>query len=117
LNWILFFIKGVVMFDRRSMARMYAQQHFATDPGTDLVLYLPKGSPEREIRLVEINRLIPERVIEPIDFGVERGNPNSHSLVVIDLTPDQWDRIKNDQLHLPEGWILEGSEEIDRPNV
>jgi hypothetical protein len=45
-------------FDRNGMARWYARQHLKTDPGIQVVYYLPEDAPEREIRLLEINDLI-----------------------------------------------------------
>ena len=48
-------------FNRASMARKYAKAHLKTDPGLVSVYYLPKNAGEREIRLIEINKLIGDR--------------------------------------------------------
>ena len=42
-------------FDRDEMAQWYAHEHLKTDPGLELVYYLPTKAGAREIRLVEIN--------------------------------------------------------------
>jgi hypothetical protein len=97
-------------FDRDELARWYAKKHLKTDPGIREVLYLPKGSPEREIRLLEINDLMAERSedpLEPIDFGVDIGEADSHTLFVVDVTPAQWQRIISKQIQLPPNWSLE----------
>lgn len=97
-------------FDRDSWAKHYAVSHFETDDGICEIHYLPTGSPEREIRLLEVNRLIAVRdsaPLEPIDFGVDRDFPTAHTLMVLDVTPDQWERIKARELTLPDGWLLE----------
>lgn len=107
-----------VKFDRDALARFYAKRHLRTDPGIQLVLYLPNGAPEREIRLLEVNELMAERNIdplEPIDFGVDRWDPNSsHLLMVLDVSPRQLEKIQKKKLSLPDGWTLEGAVAIPR---
>jgi hypothetical protein len=103
---------SVVQFDRDAMARWYADRHLRTDPGILESHYLPANAPDREIRLVEVNSLIGSRTenpIEPIDFGVDTGAPSKHTLLVADVTPEQWKRIEQGQLALPDGWSLEDS--------
>ena len=99
-----------VQFDRDSLARWYAQQHLQTDPAIRSIYYLPANAPPREIRLVEINDLMPDRnddALEPIDFGVDRGSDSEHRLFVLDVTPGQWERIAQSALPMPHGWSLE----------
>lgn len=91
------------------MAKWYAKQHLKTDPGIDSIYYLPSNSGDREIRLVEINKEIVDRSdesLEPIDFGIDTGTDNAHKLFVLDITPEQWTRIKAGQLGLPSDWSL-----------
>lgn len=99
-------------FDRDSMARWYAQEHLKTDPGLTSVYYLPSFADDREIRLVEVNELRADRSdesLEPIDFGIDRGAETFHRLVVLDVTPDQWQRIQAGSLSLPGNWSLSGA--------
>ena len=96
-------------FDRDSMARWYAKEHLKTDPGVVSVYYLPKNAGEREIRLIEVNDLMGDRndeAIEPIDFGVDTGMETAHKLLVLDVTPGQWERISAGKLSLPGNWSL-----------
>jgi hypothetical protein len=107
-------------FDRDSMARWYAKQHLKTDPGVVAVHYLPGGAGEREIRLVEVNQLMGDRTddaLEPIDFGADRGTETAHKLLVLDVTPAQWQRISAGELGLPSGWSLEGEVRFEGPFV
>jgi len=100
-----------IQFDRDSMAHWYASEHLKTDPGITAVYYLPANAGEREIRFIEINKLIGDRnddALEPIDFGVDMGTDNAHKLFVLDVTPAQWDRIKAQKLGLPNDWSLDG---------
>jgi hypothetical protein len=97
-------------FDRDAMARWYATQHLQTDPGIRAVYYLPSNADEREIRFVEVNDLIADRddaTLEPIDYGVDRGMESEHTLFILDVTPDQWDRMQASRLALPHGWSLQ----------
>ncbi len=99
-------------FDRDSMARWYATEHLKTDPGIVSVYFLPGNAGEREIRFVEVNNLIGERnddVLEPIDFGVDTGTDSAHKLFVLDVTPEQWQRMKAQELSLPDNWSLENA--------
>ncbi len=94
------------------MARWYAGRHMKTDTGTRDIYYLPEGAPGREIRLLEINEQIADRdesPLEPIDFGVDVGGVDAHTLMVLDVTPAQWERIAKKELDLPNGWSLKGS--------
>lgn len=102
-------------FDREGLARWYAQRHLDIDSGVMSIRHLPTNAPEREIRFLEVNRLISETTpVEPVDFGVEIGQSDAHTLYVLDVTPSQWDEIEAGRLPLPEGWSLSGSQELGR---
>lgn len=106
---------AVANFNRDSLAHWYAQEHLKTDPGILKVVYLPTNADEREIRFIEINELMAERtseILEPIDFGVDMDSENAHKLWVLDVTPNQWDRIEAGELTLPESWCLENKVEL-----
>ena len=101
--------------DRDSLAQRYARRHFETDAGVERILFLPKNAPPREIRFLEVNRLISETTPpEPIDFGVDTGGPEAHTLYVLDVTPSQWDAIQKKEMSLPAEWTLEDAEEIGK---
>jgi hypothetical protein len=104
-------------FNRDSTARFYAKRHLDSDPGTRDIYYLPVGAPEREIRFLEINDMIPAREngsLEPLDFGVDIDSPHRHTLFVLDVTPAQWNKIQKRQLPLPNGWSLDGNKHFTR---
>ncbi len=96
-------------FDRNAMARWYARRHLDTDSGVVEVHYLPTNAAETEIRFLEVNNLISETTpLEPIDFGVGIEGADRHTLVVLDVTPGQWQAIQTGHLRLPDGWTLDG---------
>ncbi len=101
--------------ERDIMARSYANRHLKTDPGTLVVYYLPKGAPQREIRLLEVNNLIVARdaaPLEALDLGVDIDG--KLTLLVLDVTPAQWERIRKKELRLPKGWSMDDAVEIRR---
>ncbi len=103
---------STTQFDRDSLARWYAKEHLKTDPGMVSVYFLPTNAGEREIRFVEVNKLIGDRndnALEPIDFGIDTGTDTAHKLCVLDVTPEQWERIEAKKLQLPDDWSLEGA--------
>lgn len=103
-------------FDRDSHAKWYAKRHRETDKGILHIFYLPTNAPPREIRFLEVNRLISETTpLEPIDFGVNTGGPDAHKLYVLDVTPSQWEAIQRDEIPLPPGWSLVGKQDLTRP--
>ena len=102
-------------FDRDVLARWYARRHLETDIGVAAIHYLPTNAPPREIRFLEVNRLISETTpVEPIDFGVGIGGADAHTLYVLDVTPAQWEAIQNQELPLPAGWTLNDMLTLER---
>jgi hypothetical protein len=101
------------LFDRDAMAASYAKRHKAADADITAIYHLPTGAPQNEVRLVEVNRAIKTVTNpEPIDFGVERGPDPAHRLVVLDVTPAEWEQIQDGSRPLPPGWKLEGSQNL-----
>jgi hypothetical protein len=107
---------ATVAFDRDGMAEWYATQHLKVDDGIAEVIYLPTNADNREIRFLEINKdmLDADDTLEPINFGVDMGDGNEHVLWVIDVSADQYDRIRNGSLPLPAGWSLESRRAFTR---
>ena len=98
-----------IAFDRDAMATWYATEHSKVDPGLRTIHYLATNAPDREIRLLEVNTMIVERTdesLKPFDFGVDFGSEGEHKLLVLDVTPGQWERIERGALALPPGWSL-----------
>jgi hypothetical protein len=104
-----------VQFDRDKFARLYANRHLDSDAGVVQILHLPTNAPPSEIRFLEVNKLISETMPpEPIDFGVDVGGADGHTLFVLDVTPSQWVAIQNGEIPLPDGWTLDGKQELAR---
>lgn len=101
---------------RDQFAHWLARRHLISDVSITEVIYLPTGSPEGEIRFLEVNSLlnIPDpEVIEPLCFSPDvRGF--SFSLLVADISSDQWEHVKAKRLDLPKGWELRDNVIIGR---
>ena len=105
-------------FDRQQMAERYARRHFTTDAGVMKIYYLPTNAPPREIRLLEVNKLIAEMSpAEPVDFGVDIDGAGAHTLFVLDVTPAQWAAVQRGELSLPAGWTLDGHQAFPAPEA
>jgi len=96
---------------RDQFAQWVAFRHLASNASLRQVVYFPQGAPSDEIRFLEIDGdpwLPEEDRPERSDFS-----PNilgiSFRVIVADITPNQWRRIKNDPSLLPEGWSLTNS--------
>ena len=104
---------SATVFDRDSLADWYAAQHLQTDPGVRVIYYLKANAPAREIRFVEVNDLIAERsdsTLQALDFGVNIGSEIAHTLLVLDVTPNEWKQVETGQLELPPGWSLDDAQ-------
>jgi hypothetical protein len=101
---------------KEDFARWIAQQHFDIDKGISRILYLPMAAPDKEVRLVEVNELasIPESApLEAVDFRPDIDGID-YSLFVVDVTPQQFERLKNGDIPPPTGWRLEKSVDLPR---
>lgn len=99
-------------FDRDRLATWYAMRHLSVDDAIRDVFYLPTDAPDREIRLVEVvDDGVPAETdpLVPVDFGVDIGSDGEHSLLVIDVSVEDWERVKTGDLALPAGWRIDGA--------
>jgi hypothetical protein len=96
---------------RDEFARWVGRYHYSIDRGIREVYYLPENAPDQEVRLLEVNDLLPlpeNAPVEPVDFLVDlEGIP--YTLRVADVTPWQLDAIRRRELSLPGGWEWKGS--------
>ena len=47
--------------------------------------------------------------LEPLDFGIDVDGAEPHTLLVLDVTPAQLEKIHSGELSLPAGWCLDGA--------
>jgi hypothetical protein len=105
--------------NRDQVAEWIARKHLAVDPGITDILYLPGGAPPEEVRLIEANALLaalPDEEISPIDFGLNVEGLNFR-LLVVDVTPSQWNRIVEGKSAIPKDWTLEDARRFGYPQA
>ncbi len=62
--------------------------------------------PEEPIDLPEANEnTVPTGTI-PLKFGPAPAQGIHHASVIIELTPDEFQKIQCNEIHLPDGWII-----------
>ncbi len=101
---------------RAAFAEWLARQHLGFDTRLTEVVYLPAGSPEDQVRLLEVNTgLYPEpgSPIVPIET-TPAVTDLPFRVSVVDVTPDEWKQIQTNPGLLPAGWRLEGRQTTRR---
>ena len=94
--------------NRDDVAAWIAKRHFLTDTSIQEVWYLPQGSPNDEIRLLEVSDRVLSDVapVEAVDFGIDVLGARFR-LSIADVTRTQLDSIKSQATRLPIGWSTE----------
>lgn len=97
--------------DKETVARTLADAHFTVDSGT-MRIFRVLGSKKREalaeepIKLLEVNRDTFPAGIMPICFGPHTPSGISYPSVIIEITPQEFNDLKQSKLKLPRGWNL-----------
>ena len=88
------------------VAEELARAHMEDDPETTDV-FLAEATDE--VRLVEVSGSLGREA--PLDvevfsvrFAAQPGNGVDYPSVIVLLSPQEWEAVKNDQLKLPSGW-------------
>lgn len=108
--------KGHLMPTKGEVARYLAESHFEAEDGLTHI-YRLHGAREAELReaepikLLEVHEGTIAAGIMPLHFGPTPDVP--YSSVIVEVTPSEFERIRNGVLPLPNGWTL--GDEIVRP--
>ena len=101
---------------RAAFAEWLARQHLGFDTRLTEVVYLPAGSPDDQVRLLEVNTGLypdPGSPIVPTEM-TPAVSDLPFRVSVADITPEEWDQIQTNPGLLPTGWRLEGRQTIRR---
>jgi len=89
------------------------QSHFETEPEIDEIVWFNNGL-EPEICLLEINRdALPAGSVLVFSFAPNEDVP--FPVRIADVTPQEWERIKQGEIALPPGWSLKKAQIFHRP--
>ncbi|MEO8497400.1 MAG: hypothetical protein ABI614_20205 [Planctomycetota bacterium] len=99
------------MATKEQEALKLAEVHYDIEPGITGI-YRVTGSaqeeaqPDEPIKLLEVNENTIPSGIMPLSFGPSPGVGFEHPSVIIEVTPDEFECIKRDEMELPYGWRL-----------
>lgn len=108
-------------------AKELARRHYAVEVGIKDIFVLkdtidavvehsgePAAGNGETIKLLEVNEnTIPSGVV-PIQFGPAPASGIHFSSVIVEVTPEEFQKIENQELPLPNGW--EVGERIEKPD-
>src|SRR5437879_5921190 len=102
---------------KQEAAQKLAQAHFLIEEGLVNIFRLVSQaeSDAEPIKLLEVNRDTVATGIMPLGFDAapERGIP--YRSVIIEVTPEEYQRIRSAELNLPNGWQI--ADEIPNENA
>jgi len=91
------------------------QEHFELEEDLEQIIWLKKG-PVSEIRLLEVNRdTAATGMVEVFGFAPSADIP--YPLRIAEITPEEWERVQNGEISLPESWSLDNAEIFTREHV
>ena len=99
-------------------ARELAMRHYELEEGLTRIFRIAEkvasqainGEP---IKLLEVNLNTPETGIMPLHFGPSPASGIPYASIIIEVSPNEFERIESNELKLPEGWTI--GEEFPRP--
>jgi hypothetical protein len=105
-------LEGRLVADKDEVAKKLAQTHYDIEPGITRIFKL-RDKPEFEglssspIKLLEVNEDTAPSGIMPLYFGPVPSSGIPYSSVIVEVTPDEFERIEAQELKLPDGWTID----------
>jgi len=92
-----------------------AKLHFEADEGVEQIIWF-RSREGKEIRLIEVNRTaLPSDSIQVFRFAPSEEVP--FPMFIADIRPSEWERVKGEDILLPEGWNIEDIEVFQRTKL
>ena len=100
------------MADKNETARKLAEAHYRCEPGLVKIFRLrAAGDAELQanepVKLLEVNDDTISAGIVPLQFGPRPSSGIEYPSVIVEITPDELDRIQSGELLLPNSWRLD----------
>jgi hypothetical protein len=88
-----------------------ARKHYQIETGLTRIFRISGSAdvevrPNEPIKLLEVNENTVPSGIMPIRFGPSPASGLNYSSIIVEVTPDEFQRLQNHQLELPNGWTL-----------
>ena len=90
-------------------ARLLAEAHFRLDQGITRVFRIVESDESnnlRPVKLLEVNPMTTEAGISPVGMTADPARGVFHSSVIVEISPDEFDRLMRGELRLPHDWRL-----------
>ena len=105
------------MPDKNEEETVLAQKHYQLEAGMTSIFRLTQSVtyqvvPKEEIKLLEVNENTIPLGIMPIEFGPVSASGVHFPSIILEVTPDEYEKIKAGELPLPNGWEI--GEQIPR---
>lgn len=86
-----------------------ARKHYQIESGMTRIFRLTGSAevefrPNEPIKLLEVNENTVPSGIMPIQFGPSPASGLNFSSIIVEVTPDEFQKIQDRQLELPHGW-------------
>lgn len=100
-------------------AKELALWHFGVEPYLERVVRIVvenEDEPGEPIKLLEVNAAtVATGSVEPFAFAPTASVPFATSIA--EVTPEEFERIRRNELPLPQGWSLEKTQLFERPRA
>jgi hypothetical protein len=98
--------------------RRLAETRYQVDSGITQIFRIhadaeAEARPDEPIKLLEVNRDTVAAGVMPLRFGAIPGRGIEFPSIIVDVTPDEFEKIKCRELMLPDGWSV--GESVPRP--
>lgn len=96
-------------------ARQLAQRHYELEDGMQQIIQLKQepvaggtrnGQPIEKIGLLEINEYTVPTGVMPLEFAPVPASGVNFPTMILEVTPEEYERIKSKELKLPDGWSM-----------
>jgi hypothetical protein len=103
--------------DQGKIARELAKKHYQLEPDITRIFTIRDTSESRAgvgsaIRLLEVNAAAVPAGILPLHFSPAPASGIPYPSIIIEITPEEFERLKAHELELPNGWQI--GEELPR---
>lgn len=108
------------MPNKDAEAQKLAEAHYHVEEGITQIFRITRSAgvevrPNEPIKLLEVNRFTIPSGVMPLQFGSVPESGIHYPSVIVEVTPEEFERIKTNDLKLPDGWMV--GDLLPRPAV
>jgi hypothetical protein len=104
--------------EKAKVAKELAKKHFQIEPGLTKVIRFSGSAqvefrPTEPIKLLEVNQNTVASGVLPLGFGPAPASGITFPSIIVEVTPEEYEKIKKKEMALPQGWGTE--DELPKP--